>query len=354
MKKILVLLLGGIILVSSLTFSAVEVEASNFYDAIMDEIIAKVMEKKAQGDDGFYNTMVEYKDYINKSTLRFLYNNGGLTPEQKTKIENRYGDVIESINNMSDSDIESIKNKINDAISNSGGSSTEDEESPVTRPEEDDKKEDKPEEAKDPEEKQEETEESITKVDFADISFLWQEAQDAINFMADRGVIQGKSEGIFAPGDSVTRAEFAKTVVALLELDNDIATADRNFKDVDKDEWYYEYIQIAFKYGIIEGRDVETFSPNDLITRQEMAVMVARIMELTDNMEILLPLQVKEMIQMYEDGAQISDWAEVGMALAVKNRIIQGKDGKRLAPEDNATRAEAVVILKRLYDFLEN
>ena len=37
-----------------------------------------------------------------------------------------------------------------------------------------------------------------------------------------------------------------------------------------------------------------------------------------------------------------------------KNKIIQGKEGERLAPKDNATRAEAVVILKRLYDFLKS
>ena len=172
--------------------------------------------------------------------------------------------------------------------------------------------------------------------------------------MADRGVLQGKAKGIFAPNDSITRAEFAKTVVVLLELENDITTAGRDFKDVDKDEWYHEYIQIAFKHGIIEGRNEETFSPNDFITRQEMAVMAARIMELTDNMEILLPLQIKEMIQAYGDNTQIADWAEVGMALAVKNKIIRGKEGERLAPKDNATRAEAVVILKRLYDFLKS
>ena len=350
MKKIFMLLLGSIILVSSLVpFVA---EANSFYDEIIDEVIDKVMEKKAQGNSLYYNLMVEYKDEINKDILPTLYDM--LSDAQKAKIENEYGNVMDELNNISDSDIENIKNKINAVVSNSGGSSTGGGGSSATRPKEDDKKEDKTEEVQKPEEKQDEVEETVIKVDFTDISSLWQEAQDAINFMADRGVLQGKAKGIFAPNDSITRAEFAKTVVVLLELDNDITTVGRDFKDVDKDEWYHEYIQIAFKYGIIEGRDEETFSPNDLITRQEMAVMVARIMELTDNMEILSPLQAKEMIQAYGDNTQIADWAEVGMALAVKNKIIQGKDEKRLAPRDNATRAEAVVIIKRLYDLLDN
>ncbi|MFW5648186.1 MAG: S-layer homology domain-containing protein [Candidatus Alkaliphilus sp. MAG34] len=353
MKKIFSLLLGGIILISSLMpFIA---EADNSYDAIIDEVIGKVMEKKAKGDSFYYDLMVKYKDRIvDKDILPILYNDV-LTDTQRAKIENEYGNVMDEFNNISDSDIENIKNKINAVVSNSGGSSTGGGGSSATRPKEDDKKEDKTEEVKKPEEnKQDEIEETVIKADFTDISSLWQEAQDAINFMADRGVLQGKAKGIFAPNDSITRAEFAKTVVVLLELENDITTAGRDFKDVDKDEWYHEYIQIAFKHGIIEGRNEETFSPNDFITRQEMAVMAARIMELTDNMEILLPLQIKEMIQAYGDNTQIADWAEVGMALAVKNKIIRGKEGERLAPKDNATRAEAVVILKRLYDFLKS
>lgn len=350
MKKSIALLLGGAILIISLMpFMA---EASSSYNAIIDEVINKVMEKKAKGDDFYYNLMITYKDQINKDTLPLLYNSV-LSDVQRAKIESEYGNVTEELDNITDSDIENVKNKINTLISgNENGSPTGGNEgSTVTEP-----KEDKPDEGEKPEaDKLGEIEEKpVVEINFTDISFLWQEAQDAINFMAGRGVLQGKSKGIFAPNDSITRAEFAKTVVVLLELDNDTEIAGRNFKDVDKNKWYHEYVQIAFKHGIIEGRDEETFSPNDCITRQEMAVMAARIMKLIDKAEILLPLQAKEMIESYADSTQVASWAETGMALVVKNKIIQGKDGNKLAPKDNATRAEAVVILKRLYDFLND
>lgn len=340
MKKIMALLVSGIMLISM--FMPLIADANSSYEAIIDEVIDKVMEKKANGDDLYYRLMVKYKDQIDKDTLPLLYNNV-LTSAQRTKIESKYGDVMAELDNITDSDIENAKNKINAVILDNGGSSSTGGGASGTGANKDNKEEDKPEKT---------DEKPIIDVHFTDISSLWQEAQEAINFMAGRGVLQGKSEGIFAPNDSITRAEFAKTVVVLLELDNDTTIADRNFKDVDKNKWYYGYIQIAFKHGIIEGRDKETFSPNDLITRQEMAVMAARIMKLIDNTEILLPLQIKEMIESFTDNAQLADWAEEEMALIVKNKIIQGKDGNRLAPKDDATRAEAVVILKRLYDFL--
>lgn len=342
MKKFIALLLSGMILILGLT--PLTAAASNSYEAIIDEVLDKIMEKKANGDTFYYELMVRYKDQISKDTLPLLYNSV-LTDAQRARIEAEYGDVTEELNNITDSDIENVKNKINAVISDNGGGSSTGGGPAVTEPKENDKKEDNPEET---------GEGPITEVQFTDISSLWQEAQDAINFMAGCGVLHGKSEGIFAPNDSITRAEFAKTVVILLELDDDMAIAGRDFKDVDKSKWYHEYIQIAFKHGIIEGRDEETFSPDDLITRQEMAVMAARIMELMNKAEILLPLQVKEIIESYDDGAQVADWAETEMVLAIKNKIIRGKGENRLAPEDNATRAEAVVILKRLYDLLNN
>ncbi|QUH19074.1 S-layer homology domain-containing protein [Alkaliphilus sp. B6464] len=341
MKKLSALILSGIILTSGLMPSVAE--ASTSTNAIMNEVIDKVMEKKANGNSTYYDLMIKYKDEIDKETLGFLYDTM-LTSRQKTQIEERYGNVAEELNNLSEADIAKLKRKIDAVAPDSeeqgsvggGGSS-----SPVTPP-----KEEKTTDV--------EVEKPIIEVSFKDISSLWVEAQEAINFMASRGVLQGKEEGRFAPQDPITRAEFAKAIVSLLELENDTTILDESFKDVTKDKWYYEYVQIAFKYGIIEGRNSTTFAPNDLITREEMSVMISRTMKAMKESEILLPLQAKEMLQNYGDHSKVADWAELDVALVVKNKIIQGKDGEYLAPKDNATRAEAVVILKRLFDLLNN
>jgi len=354
MKRLAELSLSGIILISGLM--PVTVEANASADAIINEVINKVMTEKSNGNTLYYNLMIEYKDQIDKVTLQLLYNTM-LTDAQKVKIESDYGDVTAGLNDLTDSDIAKIKSKIDAIAPSNGGSGSTDGGTPVvTPPKEEDKKEEKPVEVEGekPKEEKPKEEKPPTKVSFKDIGSLWIEAQDAIGFMAGRGVLQGKAEGIFAPQDSITRAEFAKTIVTLLELNNDTTKSDKPFNDVAKGHWYYNFVQIAFKHGIIEGKNDTTFAPNDLITRQEMAVMIARTMRAMEKAEVLLPLQAKEMLNIYEDNNQVANWAEQDIALVVKNKIIQGKGGKLLAPNDNATRAEAVVILKRLFDLLNN
>jgi len=342
MRKLAALSLSGIILISGLM--PVTVEANASADAIINEVINKVMTEKDNGNTLYYDLMIGYKDQIDKATLQLLYNSM-LTDAQKAKIESDYGDVTAGLNDLTDSDIAKIKSRIDAIAPSSGGSGSTGGGTPVVTP----PKEEKPVEVEKPKE-----EKPPIKVSFKDIGSLWPEAQDAIGFMAERGVLQGKAEGIFAPQDSITRAEFAKTIVTLLELNNDVTKLDKPFNDVAKGHWYYNFVQIAFKHGIIEGKNNTTFAPNDLITRQEMAVMIARTMRAMEKAEILLPLQAKEMLQNYGDHSQIANWAEQDIALVVKNKIIQGKDGKFIAPKDNATRAEAVVILKRLFDLLNN
>jgi len=310
MKKIAGLSLCAIILISSLM--PYNVEASASADTMINKVIDKMIREKESGNSLYYNLVIRYKDDIDSNMLASLYEL--LSEEDKTKVRNELGqgttdvDIMTELKSLTPSDIDKIKSKID----------------------------------------------SIAPISFTDTSSLWKEAQDAISFMANRGVVQGKSEGIFAPQDSITRVEFAKTIVTLLELNNDTTKLDKIFNDVDKTGWYYDYVQIAFKHGIIEGKNDTTFAPNDLITRQEMAVMIARAMRAMEKAEIVLPLQAKEMLNIYEDNNQVANWAEQDIALVVKNKIIQGKDGKLLAPKANATRAEAVVILKRLFDLLNN
>jgi len=347
MKRLAALSLSGIILISGLM--PVTVEANASADAMMNKVLDKVMTEKANGNSEYYDLVVEFKDYINSSTLILLYNQLDEVDKAKVRAELGEGttdtDIIAQLNSLESDDIAKIKSKIDTMAPSSGGSGSTGGETPVViPPKEEDIKEENP----------VEVEEQPVKTSFKDIASLWTEAQGAIGFMAQRGVLQGKSEGIFAPQDSITRAEFAKTIVALLELENDTTKLDKSFNDVSKSEWYYEYVQIAYKYGIISGKSDVTFLPNDLITRQEMAVMISRTMKAMEKAEIILPLKAKEMLKTYNDYSQVASWAEQDIALVIKNKIIQGKSSTLMAPKDNATRAEAVVILKRLFDLLNN
>ena len=93
-----------------------------------------------------------------------------------------------------------------------------------------------------------------------------------------KGIIVGYGPSEYQPNKKISRAEFASMIVRGLELESDQAAGNTKelYKDVESDKWYYADIQTASKAGIINGYQDGTFKPNELISRQEMAVMASR------------------------------------------------------------------------------
>ncbi len=182
--------------------------------------------------------------------------------------------------------------------------------------------------------------EPIPSVGFSDLGgFEW--AEKSINKLHNDGVISGKDNGIFAPEDSVTRAEFIKMIVlALFETDS---SANSDFADVDKNSWSYPYISTAFKMGLVHGNGTG-FGTSDNITRQDMAVIISRCMEKKN----LIPSSQDSSV--FDDDNLISDYAKGAVALMKVEGIINGKGNNMFAPLDNLTRAEAAVIIMRVID----
>ena len=100
--------------------------------------------------------------------------------------------------------------------------------------------------------------------------------QDAIvSALADRGIINGMGDGIFAPDQSLTRAQMATMLVRLLDLP---ATPDAPlFKDMTGDEWYADYVLRCTAAELIKGYDDGTFGGNKTLTVAQLNVLVARI-----------------------------------------------------------------------------
>ena len=168
-------------------------------------------------------------------------------------------------------------------------------------------------------------------------------AREAINGLAAAGVINGKSDTEFAPNDNVTRAEFAKILMGTFGLASNAYTTS-SFRDVPTDAWYFEYVESAYNLGIITGVGNGTFAPDALITRQDMAVMVARAAEMAGK-TISEVSEAKD----FADSGNIADYAKAPVDTLVKGGVINGMSDTEFAPLANATRAQAAKIL---YNFL--
>lgn len=180
---------------------------------------------------------------------------------------------------------------------------------------------------------------------FADVNTHW--AKDAVNDMGSRLVINGSGDGTFEPDRDITRAEFAAIVVKGLGLMRP-GTGKDIFRDVTKNDWYFDAVSIAYEYDIIGGYGNGTFGPEDKITREQAMTMTARAMKLTGLKADFKANEVEKLLEGFKDVGNSADYVRESVASCIKTGIITGREGNMVAPESNITRAEVAVIIKRL------
>ena len=117
------------------------------------------------------------------------------------------------------------------------------------------------------------------------------------------------------------------------------------FADVDASAYYGEAVRWAASEGIVKGYSDTEFAPDDLITREQIAVIMQRYAQYKG-----IVADESDDLSQFADAGDVSDWALGSMQWAVGTGLISGKDIGSLAPQDNTTRAEAAAILMR---FLE-
>lgn len=183
---------------------------------------------------------------------------------------------------------------------------------------------------------------------FADITTHW--AKSDVEVAAARHFVSGVDANSFAPSKDVTRAEFAVMLVKALGLS--VGDQELGFKDVNKGDWYYSSVAAAVKAGIISGYSADTFAPNAKITREQMASMIARAMRAKGITASLTQEEVDGNISKFTDGKAVADWAKSDVAAVYSKSIIKGRNTGDFAPKATAVRAEAAVMLNRLFDLI--
>ena len=166
-------------------------------------------------------------------------------------------------------------------------------------------------------------------------------ASDAINALAEEGIIKGTSETTFSPANNITRADFAILLVRAFELSSDNT---ENFADVDASDYFAKELAIARNTGIVNGIGDNKYAPKNTITRQDMMVIVYRAMQ-------KLGVELENGDVEYADFSDVSDYAKEAVSALITAGLVNGKNGK-IAPADYTTRAEVAVLIKRILDYI--
>ncbi|MDW7675067.1 MAG: S-layer homology domain-containing protein [Bacillota bacterium] len=180
---------------------------------------------------------------------------------------------------------------------------------------------------------------------FVDTFGHWSRAD--VELMAAKHIAKGINDFQFAPNSETTRAEFATLLVRALGIAEEKPAVGK-FVDVASSAWYFGAVEAAAKAGLITGYDDSTFKPNANITRQEMAAMIVRAMEYAGQKPAYTEAQINQALAGFGDADQIGNWAKSAAAVAAKEGIVNGRTDANFAPTANATRAEGIVMIKRM------
>lgn len=177
-----------------------------------------------------------------------------------------------------------------------------------------------------------------TTVTFNDLGTVeW--AREAVEALAAKGVLNGKEAGRFAPNDNVTREEITKIITSAFGLVQ--KDAECEFADVDADRWSYVYVASASRLGIVNGYGAD-FGPANQTTREDMAVMIYRVLK-------LMNINVSGTATNFSDSANISPYAREAVSALTSAGIINGMGDGTFAPKAYVTRAQ---IAKVAYELL--
>ncbi|WP_099189055.1 S-layer homology domain-containing protein [Tepidibacter mesophilus] len=172
---------------------------------------------------------------------------------------------------------------------------------------------------------------------FSDVNNHW--AANQIKSLVNKGVVSGYSDGTFKPDNHITRAEFISLINKAFNLK---LVYDINYKDVSSKDWFYEDLRKAKAKGYISGYEDNTIRPNNKITRQEVAVIMAKVLNKQyDNKGYVC--------ENFKDSDKIADWSKKSIGSLVDSKNMSGYPDGTFGPEKYITRAEAVTVIYKKF-----
>ncbi|GAB6445127.1 MULTISPECIES: S-layer homology domain-containing protein [Bacillus] len=153
---------------------------------------------------------------------------------------------------------------------------------------------------------------------------------DSINYLVDKGAIEGKPDGTYAPAEEIDRASAAKIMAITLGLKVEEG-AQPSFKDA-KNHWASKYIAAVEKAGVVRGDGKENFAPDKKIDRASFASMIVGAYNLKDKVN-------GELVTKFED--LLDHWGEEKANILIHLGLSEGTGGSKWEPDKSVSRAEA-------------
>ena len=167
-----------------------------------------------------------------------------------------------------------------------------------------------------------------------DITGHWSESY--FRSLSAHGVINPNGKGDFTPTTVISRAEFMRYINRAFGFTEQADVS--KYKDIPPDQWYYEAVRTAVKYGYISGISTNQMAPESPITREQAITILGRLCKL--DVGTVKPSELK-----FSDRSKVSAWSAPYIKWGVDNGYIAGYTDKTFQPRRSVTRGEAAKIL---------
>ncbi len=162
----------------------------------------------------------------------------------------------------------------------------------------------------------------------------------SVNYVADKGIMNGTSSTKFSPKTSLTRA-MGVTLLYRVAGSPSVSGVNIPFTDVKGGQWYTDAAKWAYKNGIVTGKSATYFHTNGNITRAEFATILNRY---STSMNYKLPVNRADT---FADSGKIPEWAFMAAWTMYRAEIINGRNGGIFDPNAKISRAEAAAMIER-------
>ena len=162
---------------------------------------------------------------------------------------------------------------------------------------------------------------------------------DVVLYAYENGLMTGTSADTFAPNTATTRGMI---VSMLARLEGVTSAESAGFVDVADSDWYATAVNWAASEGIVNGFEDDTFRPNDVITREQMAAILYNYADYKG-----YDVSARADLSDYADAASISSWAEDVLSWANAEGLINGMTATTIDPQGATTRAQTAAMFER-------
>lgn len=199
---------------------------------------------------------------------------------------------------------------------------------------------------------------------FADVSkkdWFYEDVKEAY----EQKITNGTTPLTFSPNSTVTREMFVTMLIRsagidmslyedaskrLVGLGGNYLGEYLDFSDVWAGQWYTPYVFFAAEAELMQGMGNGTFGVGKPITREQMATVAARFVQMRYHTRFVLGVSPEFV---FTDAEKISPWAQESVETMRAHGILQGDEGGRVNSQSTATRAEAVAVVLRLQKLTE-